>query len=137
MYAFIFFTLKRDKEFGFQLYQSDPAGNYTGWKVKQCCKTKKHSLTGHNFFQATAIGNNCQSAHALLKAEYSDTMSHEEARALILKTLKKSMDKTQLLPENLELLELTCDTSQNVKIRTIHEDEISITFRRINQELEK
>ena len=24
----------RDKEFGFQLYQSDPAGNYTAWKVR-------------------------------------------------------------------------------------------------------
>jgi len=26
-------VIVRDKEFGFQLYQSDPAGNYTAWKV--------------------------------------------------------------------------------------------------------
>lgn len=37
-----------DKNFGFQLYQSDPAGNYSGWK-------------------ATAIGANHQTAQNLLK----------------------------------------------------------------------
>lgn len=37
-----------DEHFGFQLYHTDPAGNYTGWR-------------------ATAIGQNNQSAQALLR----------------------------------------------------------------------
>ena len=48
-------------------------------------------------YQATAIGNNAQSAHALLKSEYVETLKCEEGRELILKILRKSMDKTQLL----------------------------------------
>lgn len=104
-----------DKDFGFQLYQSDPAGNYTAWK-------------------ATAIGNNSQSAQALLKSEYNETLKQDEGRELILKILKKSMDKTQLLLENIEILELIYDPiSQNVAIRTLTSDEIHITCDKINR----
>ena len=39
------------RHFGYQLYQSDPAGNYSGWK-------------------ATAIGSNSQSAQSKLKSEF-------------------------------------------------------------------
>ena len=64
-------------------------------------------------------------------------MGHVEARALILKTLQKSMDKTHLLPGNLEVLEMTRDTIlQNVKIRAISEDEISAALKKINQDLD-
>lgn len=103
-----------DKEFGFQLYQSDPAGNYTAWK-------------------ATAIGNNAQSAHALLKSEYVETLKCEEGRELILKILRKSMDKTQLMPENIEMLEINKDLySQNVIIRMLTRDEIYAACSKIN-----
>jgi 20S proteasome subunit alpha 3 len=40
-----------DEHFGFQLYQSDPSGNYGGWK-------------------ATAIGANHQAANSILKTDY-------------------------------------------------------------------
>jgi len=103
-----------DKEFGFQLYQSDPAGNYTAWK-------------------ATAIGSNAQSAHALLKSEFVETLSCEEGRELILKILRKSMDKTQLTPENIEMLEVSNDSySQKVMIRTLTRDEINAACARID-----
>lgn len=103
-----------DKEFGFQLYQSDPAGNYTAWK-------------------ATAIGSNAQSAHALLKSEFVETLSCEEGRELILKILRKSMDKTQLNPENIEMLEVSNDSySQKVVIRTLTRDEIHAACARID-----
>jgi 20S proteasome subunit alpha 3 len=103
-----------DKEFGFQLYQSDPAGNYTAWK-------------------ATAIGSNAQSAHALLKSEFVETLSCEEGRELILKILRKSMDKTQLTPENIEMLEVSNDSySQKVVIRTLTRDEIHAACARID-----
>lgn len=86
------------------------------------------------FFQATAIGNNSQSAQALLKSEYNETLKQDEGRELILKILKKSMDKTQLLLENIEILELIYDPiSQNVAIRTLTSDEIHITCDKINR----
>jgi len=49
-----------DAHLGFQLYQSDPAGNYGAWK-------------------ATAIGANSTSAQSGLKAEYSEDLSLADA----------------------------------------------------------
>ena len=42
-----------DKTYGFQLYQSDPSGNYNGWKAK-------------------CIGMNNQTAESLMKQEYKE-----------------------------------------------------------------
>jgi len=42
-----------DRQLGYQLYQSDPSGNYSGWK-------------------ATCIGNNSSSAVSQLKQEYKE-----------------------------------------------------------------
>ena len=79
-----------DKYHGFQLYQSDPSGNYTGWK-------------------ATCIGNNHQvdtiflkyffikAAVTLLKQEYKQP-SLEEAKKLAVKVLWKTLD-VKLTPE--------------------------------------
>jgi 20S proteasome alpha/beta subunit len=49
----------RDKHRGFQLYQSDPSGNYGGWK-------------------ATAIGANHQAATSVLQGDYKEELSLEE-----------------------------------------------------------
>jgi hypothetical protein len=49
----------RDKHRGFQLYQSDPSGNYGGWK-------------------ATAIGANHQAATNVLQGDYKEDISLEE-----------------------------------------------------------
>jgi 20S proteasome subunit alpha 3 len=59
-----------DKHYGFQLYQSDPSGNYTGWK-------------------ATCIGHNHQSAISLLKQEYKsvDATTLEDAQKLAMKVV--------------------------------------------------
>ena len=56
----------RDVTNGFQLYQSDPSGNYGGWK-------------------ATAIGANSQGAQNILKQDFKDDISLEEAVKLIIK----------------------------------------------------
>merc|ERR1711879_587347 len=72
-----------DKHYGFQLYQSDPSGNYGGWK-------------------ATAIGANNQAATSLLKQDYSDEFSVQEALKLAVKVLSKTMDSTALSPDKLE-----------------------------------
>ena len=52
-----------DKNCGFQLYQSDPSGNYAGW-------------------MAAAIGANATAAQAILKTEYKEGMTLEDARRL-------------------------------------------------------
>mmetsp|Transcript_17068 Transcript_17068/g.43577 ORF Transcript_17068/g.43577 Transcript_17068/m.43577 type:complete len:250 (-) Transcript_17068:49-798(-) len=72
-----------DAQRGFQLYQSDPSGNYSGWK-------------------ATAIGNNFQAAQSILKQEYKDDITVDEALKLALKTLSKTMDSTSMNSEKLE-----------------------------------
>jgi len=48
-----------DEEYGFQLYQSDPSGNYSGWK-------------------ATVIGANNQAGKSILKSDYKQKPKTEE-----------------------------------------------------------
>jgi 20S proteasome subunit alpha 3 len=68
---------------GFQLYTSNPSGNYSGWK-------------------ATSVGANGASAQTLLKQEYKDGLNLEEACELALKVLSKTMDSATLTSEKLE-----------------------------------
>lgn len=77
-----------DKHYGFQLYQSDPSGNYGGWK-------------------ATCIGNNSNAAISMLKQEYKEGLKLDEAKALVVKILSKTLDTTKLSPEKLEIATLT------------------------------
>merc|ERR1712070_927655 len=77
-----------DKHFGYQLYQSDPSGNYGGWK-------------------ATAIGANHSSAQSILKQEYDENMDLDGALQLAIKVLSKTMDSTQLTPDKLEFATLS------------------------------
>ncbi|KAI8001244.1 Proteasome subunit alpha type-4 [Camellia lanceoleosa] len=76
-----------DKNYGFQLYMSDPSGNYGGWK-------------------AAAIGANNQAAQSMLKQDYKDDITREEAVQLVLKVLSKTMDSTSLTSDKLELAEV-------------------------------
>ena len=58
-------------------YQSDPSGNYGGWK-------------------ATAIGANNQAAQSILKQDYKDEINMVAGLKLAIKVLSKSMDSTTL-----------------------------------------
>uniref|UniRef100_A0A4W5PTH5 Proteasome 20S subunit alpha 4 n=1 Tax=Hucho hucho TaxID=62062 RepID=A0A4W5PTH5_9TELE len=70
-----------DKHYGFQLYQSDPSGNYGGWK-------------------ATCIGNNSAAAVSMLKQDFKEgEMSLSSALALAVKVLNKTMDVSKLSAE--------------------------------------
>ncbi|CAL0324681.1 unnamed protein product [Lupinus luteus] len=73
-----------DKNFGFQLCMSDPSGNYGGWK-------------------AGAIGANNQAAQSILKQDYKDEITREEAVQLAVKVLSKTMNSTSLTSDKLEL----------------------------------
>lgn len=83
-----------DRHFGYQLYQSDPSGNYGGWK-------------------ATCIGNNHQAAISMLKHEYKETLTLEEALQLAVKVLNKTLDSTKLSAEKVEIATLTRQVSEN------------------------
>jgi len=77
-----------DKNFGFQLYQSDPSGNYGGW-------------------YATCIGQNNQAAQSILKQDYKEDCSLDEALLLAVKVFAKTLDSTTLTSEKLEFAKLT------------------------------
>ncbi|KAI2501744.1 Proteasome subunit [Fragilaria crotonensis] len=79
-----------DDHFGFQLYQSDPSGNYSGWK-------------------ATVIGANNQAGKSLLKTDYNpeEIPTTDEALRLAVKVLNKTMDGTAASAEKMELFKMT------------------------------
>jgi 20S proteasome subunit alpha 3 len=72
-----------DPHYEFQLYHSDPSGNYSGWK-------------------ATCIGANNGTAQSLLKQEYKDDIVVKDAIGLVLRTMSKTMDSTTLNSEKRE-----------------------------------
>eukprot|EP01111_Echinosteliopsis_oligospora_P012393 TRINITY_DN422_c0_g1_i1.p1 TRINITY_DN422_c0_g1~~TRINITY_DN422_c0_g1_i1.p1 ORF type:complete len:249 (-),score=88.57 TRINITY_DN422_c0_g1_i1:53-799(-) len=72
-----------DVQYGFQLYHSDPSGNYGGWK-------------------ATAIGANNQAAQSILRTDYKAEINVEDALKLAAKVISKSMDSVTLTSEKLE-----------------------------------
>lgn len=93
-----------DHHYGFQLYQSDPSGNYSGWK-------------------ATVIGANNQAGKSILKSDYRKVAADaegkmdedeesaipnvEEALKLAVKVLNKTMDGTgAAAAEKMELFTL-------------------------------
>lgn len=78
-----------DEHYGWQLYLSDPSGNYGGWK-------------------AVAIGNGHAAAQNLLKTEYKEGLAVDEAVKLMVKVLAKSMDSS-LAVDKVELATVTRD----------------------------
>lgn len=72
-----------DEQMKFQLYQSNPSGNYGGWK-------------------ATSVGANNASAQSLLKQDYKEDMKLGEACGLAVKVLSKTMDAQKLSSEKSE-----------------------------------
>ncbi|WFC94211.1 proteasome endopeptidase complex [Malassezia brasiliensis] len=79
-----------DPHYEFQLYQSDPSGNYSGWK-------------------AVCIGMNNGTATSLLKQDYKDDMTVQEALGLAARVLSKTMDTTSMEGDKLEFAVLTRD----------------------------
>ncbi|ODQ68325.1 N-terminal nucleophile aminohydrolase [Nadsonia fulvescens var. elongata DSM 6958] len=84
-----------DDERGFQLYQSNPSGNYSGWK-------------------ATSMGANNTSASTLLKQDFKDDANLEDSCELAIKVLSKTMDNANLSSEKLEFATVGLDTNGKV-----------------------
>lgn len=62
-----------DKVFGYQLYHSDPSGNYAGWK-------------------AHCIGAGSAAAQTILKADYSEDMTVADIKRILVKVLGKLVE---------------------------------------------
>ncbi|KAK0538823.1 Proteasome subunit alpha type-3 [Tilletia horrida] len=95
-----------DPHHEFQLYHSDPSGNYSGWK-------------------ATCIGSNNGTATSLLKQDYKEDISLQDAMALALKVLSKTMDSTSLDSEKLEFATISLDPQGQPTGRIFKPEEIS------------
>jgi len=79
-----------DRHHGFQLYRSDPSGNYGSWR-------------------ATAIGANNKAATSLLLSEFKPDLSVEAALELAVKVLTKTMDTTTPTADKMEFSVLQRD----------------------------
>lgn len=96
-----------DRYAGWQLFQSDPSGNYAAWK-------------------ATAIGANNQAAMSILKQDYSPEIDLNGAKKLAVKVLLRTMDSTSLTSDKLEVAVLENEPSfpSSVSYRILSEDEL-------------
>ncbi|GFU29868.1 proteasome subunit alpha type-4 [Nephila pilipes] len=104
-----------DKHYGFQLYQSDPSGNYGGWK-------------------ATCIGNNGAAAVSILKQEYKENETTlKDALALAVKVLSKTLDMTKLTADKLEMATLTRENDKTV-IRIMPSAEVEVLIKKHEEE---
>ena len=93
-----------DPHYEFQLYHSDPSGNYSGWKAT-CIGANNgtlsssaplYSILHHGlFFPGTA--------QSLLKQEYKDDITVDDAIGIVLRVMSKTMDSTTLGSEKREL----------------------------------
>ena len=105
-----------DEEHGFQLYQSDPSGNYSGWK-------------------ATVIGANNQAGKSLLKTEYPSEPTVEEALRLAVQVLQKTMDGTgAAAAEKMELFALQLSEEGQVEHRILTKTETEQVIQAVEQE---
>jgi 20S proteasome subunit alpha 3 len=95
-----------DSQNKYQLYSTDPSGNYAGWK-------------------ATAIGTNNIAANSFLKQEYKETLSLKEGLSIALRALVKTMETTDPSAKKIELVTIALNANGEVKGKTLVEEEIA------------
>merc|ERR550514_2131036 len=84
---------------GFDLYHTDPAGNFSGWK-------------------AYAIGMNNNTAQTIMRQDWKEGLTIQEAKELAAKVLTKTMDTGVPTAEKLEFAVLTLnEDSKEVKMQ--------------------
>lgn len=91
---------------GFQLYCSDPSGNFGSWK-------------------AHATGKGSVNAISTLKTDYKQDCSLKEALILATKVLAKSMDTTVPNADKFEIAVVTKDEQGNLVQRRIEGEELN------------
>lgn len=98
-----------DEKNKFQLFMSNPSGNYSGWK-------------------ATSIGANKSTIQTLLKKDHNDDMKLEDACKLAIKILHKTIMISNLNSEKIELatISLSQDLSNKIIKKIWKKNEIDL-----------
>lgn len=96
-----------DKYQGFQLYQSNPSGNYTGWL-------------------ATSVGANNASAQTLLKQEYKAGSDLDQASEQAMAVLAKTMDSATVTSTKLEFSTVRLNEKNEVELKIWKPNEIEV-----------
>lgn len=106
-----------DKVYGFQLYQSDPSGNYGGWK-------------------ATCIGANNTTAQSIFKTDYDgDDMTLDGAKKLLVKVLGKTVESATIVGEKLELAVLHRENDK-VSLQMYSSGQIDVMVKEVQSSME-
>lgn len=87
-----------DKYQGFQLYQSNPSGNYTGWL-------------------ATSVGANNASAQTLLKQQCKPNSDLQQVSEQAMTVLAKTMDSATLTSTKLEFSTVRLNANSEVELK--------------------
>lgn len=95
-----------DASHGFQLYHTDPSGNFSGWK-------------------AYAIGVNNNTAQQILRQDWKPGMKVQEALELTAKVLVKTIDAANPNAEKLEFGIVEKTASGQVKFRLLKDTEVN------------
>jgi len=95
-----------DAAHGFQLYHTDPSGNFSGWK-------------------AYAIGMNNNTAQQIMRQDWKEGLSVKETLELTAKVLTKTMDSPNPNAEKLEISIVERTESGMVRFRMLGDAEIN------------
>eukprot|EP01064_Diplonema_japonicum_P030256 TRINITY_DN5098_c0_g6_i1.p1 TRINITY_DN5098_c0_g6~~TRINITY_DN5098_c0_g6_i1.p1 ORF type:complete len:275 (+),score=70.70 TRINITY_DN5098_c0_g6_i1:23-826(+) len=93
-----------DNAHGFQLYHSDPSGNFSAWK-------------------ANAIGQHTDAAQSVLKTDWKENMSMEDAMRLGCRILNKCQDGS-LTSEKVEIAHMTMGDDGQPKFHICRTEEV-------------
>jgi len=105
-----------DRHFGYQLYKSDPSGNYGGWK-------------------AAAIGANSESAESVLKSDYKvGEVDFKTGMKLAVKVMNKTMDTNTPSPEKLEFATISRGKDGKIIYHTFPKAEIEGLLKEVGAE---
>ena len=94
-----------DAKLGYQLFNSDPSGNYSAWK-------------------ASAIGAQKTQGMDILKADYKEDLTIQQGIKLAAKVICKTMDTTTPDPERVEIMTLTRTNKGRNAFTTLSNEEV-------------
>jgi 20S proteasome subunit alpha 3 len=104
-YGVSFLMAGYDENHGFQLYHTDPSGNFSGWK-------------------AYAIGLNNNTAQQIMRQDWKDDLNIQQALELTAKVLVKTMDTATPNAEKLEFGVVQM-TPNGPKFRLLKDQEVN------------
>lgn len=104
-FAVAFLVAAWDRHHGFQLYQTDPGGNYGAWN-------------------AYAMGENQATADSILKTDWKPTLTLKEGLMLAVKVLAKTGDVVTPSPDRLEIATLSRRPREEPTFQMLTVDEL-------------